>query len=314
MEQENKEMTADVVFVENTDIAQVENQPLQQNEPIATENNMLENVAPVEKKNTEASLETATEKPVEKTEIKEQEKNDKPVIERKQTTGVASYVSVPEITITPENTNIKTISTFAVFDYLMAIAILLLFTKTSVKFKTEKIITRILTPIKKHTFFISVFCFGLATSMFFKSDFFNIGLQGKLSFGVNLLFIIFVNITAIFIGLYGCQVIRKKSKKIAKISGEKFALLGLGVFNVISILLFFITESLFGLLLSFILTLIKSIIFLKGVNNEKFTKFYGFATNLVLFQIMILGIFLKSSSILMLFCLLFINTFFNKRI
>ena len=266
MEQENKEMTADVVFVENTDIAQVENQPLQQKEIITMENTAVENVVPMDGKNTEASLETATEKAVKKTEIKEQEKNDKPLIERKQTTGVASYVSVPEITITPENTNIKTISTFAVFDYLIAIVIILLFTKTSVKFKTEKIITKILTPIKKHTFLVSVFCFGFATSMFFKSDFFNIGLQGKLSFGVNLLFIIFVNITAVFMGLYGSQVIRKKSKKIAKISGEKFALLGLGVFNVISILLFFITESLFGLLLSFILTFIKSIIFLKCVN------------------------------------------------
>lgn len=302
MEQENKEINASVVFVENTDVPQVENKI---KETTAVQQN-VEKVESMPVEKTSAEQEKITEATT--------DKNDKPIIEHKKTTGVASYVSVPEITITPENTNIKTISTFAVFDYLIAIVIILLFTKISIKFKTEKIITRILAPIKKHTFLISVFCFGLVTSMFFKSDFFNIGLQGKLSFGVNLLFIIFVNITAVFMGLYSSQVIRKKSKKIAKISGEKFALLGLGVFNVISILLFFITESLFGLLLSFILTLITSIIFLKGVNNEKFTKFYGFATNLVLFQIMILGIFLKSSSILMLFCLLFINTFFDKRI
>ncbi len=299
MEQENKEITGSVVFVENTDTPQIENKV-----------NVTDDSQLSIKKTEEVSGDTnsvATEKIAEKT---TEVINDKPVIEHKQTTGVASYVSVPEITITPENINVKNISTFAVFDYLIAIIITLLFTTKIKKTLKEKIINKIMTPVTNYCFLISVFCLVLVSVMFLKSDFFDIGVQGKLSFGVSILFAVFINITAILMGIYSCKLIR--STNTSKMAGEKFAIWGLSVFNIMSILLFFITESLFGLLLSFILTLITSIIFFNGRDNEKFEKIYSIKTYIILFQFMILGMFLKSSSLIILFCLLYSNLL-NKK-
>ena len=302
MEQENKEITASVVFVENTDLPKVENKISNEIEN-QTDGKKLPENTPV---NNENITKNTSENLSENSQIKTEEKNDKPIIEHKQTTGVASYVSVPEITITPENVNVKSISTIAVFDYLFAIIITLLFT-TKIKTKLkEKIKTKLMTPIKKHTFLGSVFCLILGSFMFLKSDFFNIGVQGKLSFGVNLMFIIFINITAILLGIYSAKKIREKSKTVSKISGEKFAIWGLSTFNIMSILLFFLTESLFGLVLTFILTFITSIIFFKGKDKETFENFYNLSTTVFLFQIMTLGIFFKSSSIIILFCLLLV--------
>lgn len=323
MKQENKEITGTVVFVENTDATQFENkvdiaiinQDTKKNVDMVTDENIVADKNKVTENTKEKlrdQVEKMTEATTEKTTKKLKETNDKPIIEHKQTTGVASYISVPEIAITPENVNVKTLSSFAVFDYLFAVIItLLLTTKLKTKLK-EKITTKLMAIIKKQTFLISVFCLLWAASIFLKSDFFNIGIQGKLSFGTNLLFTIFINITGILMGLYTTKIIKNNSQTTSNIAGEKFAIWGLSVFNTMSILLFFITESLFGLLLSFILTFITSIIHFKGKDNENFEKFYGFTTSIVLFQIIILGMFFKSSTILVLFCLLF-GSILNKK-
>ena len=167
--------------------------------------------------------------------------------ENVKSTGVSTYISVPDITTEKQICNLKMLTVWDkinMWTVFLSIAILLIFFG---KEGFEKLAQKITKVLKKFQFIINILFFALTITVFLYPKFFNSGISGNINIFTMIEFALFIflnSATTIFIIE---KFLKKKNfifkdKKVS-FSGISFLKKSLWTFTFTSLLFFFFTEA-----------------------------------------------------------------------
>lgn len=214
-------------------------------------------------------------------------------IEHAKSTGVSTYVSIPDIKEEKQlcNLNMLTIwDKINMWTVFLSLAIVIIFFG---KKSFNKAMEKITNFLYKYQFIGTVLFFILTMEIFLHPTFFNSGISGDINFFTMSEFVLFILSNSALLTYLIVKYLKKKNvilkDKDVSFAGISFLKKSMWIFTLTGILFFFFTESKIAFITLYILSFLTLIITFNQIDFTKLTSIKKLSNTLISMQIFLIG-------------------------